>query len=191
VITDAARLLRIAARLGIGVVENAKSEDIPVSLGPQEHACCPRRRRVYVHELSDGSNALTHPEHVAYVFHELMHVYLQPPGWRISEVPEEMLLLPVERSMARARFGRETYREVISYQEMTTTYGSGGFHELGTVGYRNTTWWRRGFQLARVLGVLTDRGRPTYVQPVWERIAGVRCKVRAYFADPYKAAWPL
>jgi hypothetical protein len=191
-ITDAARLLRIADRLGIEVVENAKSQDIPVSLGPQGHACCPRRRRVYVHELmSDGSDPLSRPAHVAYVFHELMHVYLQPPWWQISEVPEEMLLLPVERSMARAQFDREVYREVINYQEMTTTWVSGGVDELGTTGYRNTTWWRRGFQLARVLGVLTDRGRPTYTQPVWERIAGVRRKVRAYFADPYEAAWPL
>lgn len=103
-ITDATRLLRIADRLDIEVIENAKHEDIPVPLGPQGHACCTRRRRVYVHELSDGSNTLFQSDHVAYVFHELMHVYLQPPWWRIDEVPEEMLILPVERTIARARF---------------------------------------------------------------------------------------
>jgi hypothetical protein len=178
-ITDATRLLRIADRLDIEVIENAKHEDIPVPLGPQGHACCTRRRRVYVRELSDGSNALFQSDHVAYVFHELMHVYLQPPWWRIDEVPEEMLIIPVERTIARARFSHEAYREVVNYQEMTMD------------SYRNTIWWRRGFQLARVLGLLTAGRRPTYAQPVWERIAHVKRKVRDYFKDPHTKSWPL
>ena len=180
----AQRVLRIAERLGIEVV--AKSAPASVRHGPQLHACDIRRRRVYLYDgkISDSQN-------VAYVLHEIMHVYLQPPWWRINCVPEEMVLLPVERTIARARLSPETYQHVLNYQHSTVTYASDSFDELGEVTYLNTTWWRRGFELARILGLLTGAGRPTYAWPDWSRIERVRRAVRGYFQDPDERKWPF
>ena len=108
-----------------------------------------------------------HPERE---LHEIMHVVLQPPGVCIYDVPEAAMLLQVERSVASTIFGRDSdeYRKVVTWQ-MDTYLADEDCYLADVANYERRSWWRAGYALAKRVGVLDARLRPTWCWPTWPR----------------------
>ncbi len=114
----------------------------------------------------------------AAILHEVMHVVLTPTRRvtgrdmhrTIELLPEEFVLLQVERAVARA-MDEITRQGVIAWQIETEVWlMSERLIELRRIpDYEQTPGWRGGLAVARSLGVLDDAGQPTWWWPRWTK----------------------
>lgn len=106
--------------------------------------------------------------------HEAMHLVMQPPFRSIDRVPEEWILMQVEWSVARAMLDKAGRDLVKAWQLFTIT---GGTIHNKMYGDKSPHWregyWRRGFAMARKLGVLTCHNEPTWRWPQWDRLSEI------------------
>lgn len=150
--------------------------------GPRQSGCCPVKRDVYVPaNWSEGRRRqgdTCEAVNLAEVLHELCHVILHPPGASIDVIPEDWILMQVERAIATDMF-KSQLAHIIDWQEDSVAPLTAELDDmLGSVpDYIHTANWQRGIRLAQRLGVLTnERGaslltaRPTYALPNWERL---------------------
>lgn len=149
------RIERVAERYQVDLCASDDRQELD---GPSSYAGLHLEKRIVWY--SD----LAKPQHV---LHEIMHVVTHPPGLGISEVPEDMLLLQVERAVART-LGRAIYADVVDWQHETEAALMSPGSMLGDVpNYGRRRTWHDGFALARRLGVLDGRNRPTWALPCW------------------------
>jgi hypothetical protein len=147
--------------------------------GPRQSGCCPVKRVIYVplnwtigrRRQGDIHEAVN----LAEVLHELCHVVLHPPGESIDVVPEDWILMQVERAIAADLF-KPHLAYVIQWQEQSIApLVAGAYDLLGSIpDYINHATWQRGIDLAQRLGVLTSGptrlAKPTYNLPKWSRL---------------------
>lgn len=104
-----------------------------------------------------------------HVLHEVMHIVVHPPGLPIEDVPEELVLLQFERALSRT-LPRHLREPIRTWQNGTRAYLIGPQDESPWLeeiaDYEHHPTWRRGFHLARELGLLHDL-RPTWKLPTW------------------------
>lgn len=69
---------RLCARYGIKITSDSSSRHI--GFGPISHGCDPRRRTVYFDHHTDIHDMSRYEEdHSEILFHEVVHVIMQPP----------------------------------------------------------------------------------------------------------------
>jgi hypothetical protein len=135
--------------------------------GPVAHNCDPKTRQVWFDHLD--------PDCVETHLHEVMHVILSPPGHDIDQLSEDVVLMPLERIIAKRIFTKKAYKRVVSWQENTQIewwdaklrkyYGS-----LADVPNYTRWWhWRNSFDGLRRMGVLDGNNNPTWKRPKWSR----------------------
>lgn len=99
--------------------------------------------------------------------HELLHVVLQPPFTHIDDVPEDFVLMQVERAIANHLVeDPKARRAVLKWQDDTI---ADRFAARMTY-FRTNPAWKRGYVIAQKLGVLDERHRPTFKNPTWENL---------------------
>lgn len=159
----------ICVRLGIRIVPTRR---IPRAFrGPRAAGCDPATRRVFVPRswANPRSSRGIENEPETYL-HEAMHVLMQPPGEEIENLSEEWILFQVERQVARVampaalprvlRWQLDTEVHLVLYHEPLERYPT----------YQRDPVWRRGYDLARRLGVLDAHRRPTWRWPDWTQL---------------------
>lgn len=188
--TTEADIFQIAKRLQIKIVEvPCRTREVTyrvrkqpgTSRGPRGHAIDLRNRTFFLERGGWPDTSLE------ILLHEIAHVYTQPPFWPISGTPEEFLLMPWERAVARACFDPKTYRNVVDWQLSTGIYYLPGetlesVRAIGDYSYSHAGWWRAGFIALRKLGMLDVDNRPTWRQPRWNRF---NRKLQRQFWDMY------
>ena len=179
-----ATLIALCATYKVNIIVGAVPQDLK---GPRQCGCCVIKRDVYVPlNWTDGRRRqgdLHEAVNLAEILHELMHVVLHPHGASIDVVPEDWILMQVERAIAADLFKRHL-PSVIGWQQDSISplvakgFAVLGYNLLGSVpNYIYTADWQRGITLAQRLGVLTHvRGAslldamPTYALPKWSRL---------------------
>ena len=139
---------------------------------PAGYACDFYSKTIMVPSHVDWLNAVDKcgPEYGFEVMHhEAMHMIMQPPFATINEMPEHWVLMQVELAYAKAIADDEAVRLVKAWQRQTLGVGS----EWGNgeaEDYPRRWWWRAGFALARKMGALDQRNRPTWKLPDWSKL---------------------
>lgn len=180
---------QIALRYEIRVKWVKERYEVPTDLqGPREHGCDLKKRIVYfVDDPETSWNAV--PE--AFL-HEIVHVIVACPWgsrWSIDTTPEDFLLLQFERSLARQFYSESDFRRVVTWQRETLVFMN-NYDELGAdPQYYLSKPWKRGYQVARVLGIVDDQNRPTFSWPNWKALRPHRRDLEEYFSgvgiNPY------
>lgn len=141
--------------------------------GPRGHGCDPASRTVFL-ESSKWD--------VEVQLHELAHVIVQPPWWPMVDVPEELLLMQFERSLARVALDNKSLRRTIAWQHETeVSVFCSMLEELE--GYERSGFWRLGFRLCRMLGILDARRRPTWRWPDWQKLEPYKASLERYIDE--------
>lgn len=186
---EARAALGVASRYGITVKWVDQQGAVPRTLrGPKGHGCSPEKRAVYFVDDKEFPY-----EHVAEAYlHEVVHVIVQCPwrkNWGIDSVPEDFLLLQFERALARSVCSTREFRRVVEWQKNTCVHMHAGDELWVNHKYRFSPEWKRGFQVARVLGLLDARNRPTFSWPDWKALVPYRRALYGYFqgmeSNPY------
>lgn len=168
-------ILQIAEAYGVRVLFRAGHPNIPHRFqGPMAHGCNPRRRTLYVDSLWEDNGP------IEWIFHELVHVIVQPPFWEMNETPEEFMLFQFERALAQACLEDWAYRQVLAWQETTLTDRI-GMPALGSIpNYRKQTFWRDGYAFCREVGLLDGDNKVTWERPAWGRLQGIHIDLFLY-----------
>lgn len=152
-------------------------DEVPLELsGPRRgYGCDPLKGCVYVDvkELRLADNF--RPE--AFL-HELVHVLVHPPGHDIYRVEETWILLGFERCLARHTLGRDDFRKVVEFQEMTEYESWDPRTQKQVSEYlgdlrrpESHSFWRRMLKRCRKTGILDKKNRPTWRRPNWRRLS--------------------
>jgi hypothetical protein len=179
-------VLDLAERYGVSVRWFHRRTEIQSKfLGPSDQGCDPATRTLYFNRMATADAGIEH------YLHELVHVITQPPWLGINETPEELVLFQFERALARATFERWAYDRVVDWQEETSVYKE-DYPVLAEEGcYQRTGYWRLGFAIARRVGLLDARNRPTFLWPQWERLRTPEVASILHFFDKrMKASLP-
>jgi len=181
---------QIATKYGIKVVWTMRAVDVPSEFrGPRDHGCDTRKRIVYF--IEDPENWTSWTSGPEAFLHEVVHVIVHCPWgveWTIDTTPEDFVLLQFERSLARALYSKENFRRVISWQRDTLVFMH-NFDELSVYPeYYRSKLWKRGYQVARVLGILDAENKPTFQWPNWRALRPHRRSLTSFFqgdGNPY------
>jgi hypothetical protein len=169
-------ILEIAARYGIKVVWTM---GVPSKFeGPALQGCDSRKRVLYFREDKRGDVEVS----IEHYFHELVHVIVQPPWrrWSIERTPEEFILFQFERALARAVLEDWAYDLVVDWQ--CNTYAHILTFSLDHDAlYERRAFWRLGFKMCRMLGLLDQKNRPTYRRPRWDRLTPFEAELYDYY----------
>ncbi len=143
------------------------SGDPDASPGPLAGAINPFTRTIYMPLAKDYHSALFGH---AVLLHEIMHVLCALPfhGKDGLNVPEENLVMPVERAFARALLPARKVAQVIDWQEATETCVMSTLDMLDD--YETADYWQRGLLAARISGLLDEQNVPTLRWPNWSRL---------------------
>ncbi len=101
--------------------------------------------------------------------HEVMHVITHPTGCRLTSVRENFVLMQVEREMARQFLTKKEFREVVSWQRETTVNDDDELFDIKRQYWLDDELWLNGYQLAKDIGLLDKRRRPTFQRPSWPK----------------------
>lgn len=145
--------------------------------GPASQGCDPKRRLLYFLKKDTIFNS-----EIEHYFHELVHVVVQPPWrrWSISDTPEEFILFQFERALARATLEEWAFERVVDWQCNTYTRILQS-HLDSDPRYDKRGFWRLGFKMCRVLGLLDQNNRPTYRWPDWSRLSPFKSELFEYY----------
>lgn len=99
--------------------------------------------------------------------HEVMHVVTHPPGCKLSVVRENFVLMQVEREMARTLLSKSEFQRTLSWQRETTVSDEDELFDNGRKYWLDTELWLNGYKLAKQLGLLDNKRRPTFQPPAW------------------------
>lgn len=173
---DSRRVLRIADRCGVPYTFLDPRADDPLKFvaGPRGHFIDTQNRKVLFQTPFPSKVPTVRDEELLQpevMFHEVAHVYTQPPYWGIDETAEDLVLMQWERSVARCYFSKAGYNRVIEWQHITVAHNADealeAIQERLGYDYRRCEWWRAGFLLLRKLGGLTRSNRPTFKPLNW------------------------
>jgi len=117
------------------------------------------------------------------VFHEIAHIVTAPPDLDYETVPEDFLLLQLERCWCRhLKVGDKLFRAVLKWQGGTTVpliseEENAMLEEVAD--YERSYAWRQGFRRLRAIGLIDDSNRPTLRPAAWtdDVIKDLRMKI--------------
>lgn len=147
------------------------------SYGPMGHRTDVQARVVWFDYFSvdDGYGTKT-IDVVQSHLHEICHVICQPPGGRIEQLSEDVLLMPFERTIARQFLSRKAYKKIVSWQldtqiewpaspdEDATTYSC--LEDVPC--HEHHPLWLESFAALRKMGAIKN-GRVTWKPFNWKR----------------------
>ncbi len=147
--------------------------DAEASPGPLAGALNPFTRTVYIPRKRDYKSRLFGD---AVLMHEVMHVICAIPfhGENGMNVPEENLVMPLERAFAKALLPAELHQQVVDWQEATETCVITMLEDLGA--YETEGFWQRGLSTGRITGMLDAENVPTLQWPDWTKLGWSRYK---------------
>ena len=159
---DAANVLRLAVRLGIDVrmTKTGEPAEGHASTGPRGHTThfpIDQAPRIYLSPDHEGYPDAWDAETL---LHEVAHAYLTPPFWEIDEVPEALILLQWERTVARQILSPIGFDKVCSWQAQTEVTWTGENLDAAG-GDLQTAWWKGGIAILRRIGAMRER-EPTF-----------------------------
>jgi hypothetical protein len=157
----------VALRYGVRLVQESH---IPKQFfAPNADFGCDPESRVVFYSHPDVSR-----ENPEGLFHELVHVIVQPPGLRIIDVPETMILLMFEDRLS-LHLKSEVRKRILDYQGETYVdmYDHIGrrFIDLSEVpNHLKEEMWKSGLERCRQLGLLDEKNRVTWRWPEWDKM---------------------
>ena len=177
---------RLCQRYGIAI-KRVPEHGVPKKYqGPMGQGCNPAKRLVYFEDSSWTS--------IEHVFHEMVHVIVQPPWWTMRAMPEEIVLFQFERALADATLEDWAYAQVVDWQHETAVHVAGRFIGDLCLGdlkpYDEEPFWKLGYDLCQRLGLLDARNRPTYRWPDWSRIEPQKDTIWRYYKSKAKTPLP-
>lgn len=169
------RISQIAERYGIPFEYVQKIPERNRLTELSRYGCDPHRRVIYVLKELEGKPEQDLPGR-EFLFHELVHCIVHPPGSDIDRVHEGWVLLQFERALAVAAFqdDEDVLSEILDYQNDTTVdYWEGSFHI--TCLYQcddrpeRFQFWQDGVARCQLFGLLDTDGQPTWKLPLWTK----------------------
>lgn len=126
------------------------------------------------------------------VLHEIAHIVTAPPGIEYDLVPEDFLLLQLERCWARGfRLSAKLVRSIYEWQGSTAApliCGVEGAMLDEIADYEKSGPWRAGYHHLRSLDLIDAKNRPTLRTPRWtdEMLAAAKAAVTlSHEASPW------
>jgi len=105
----------------------------------------------------------TDDEHVWHLLHDIAHVYFWDVFGGVMDADEEMLLA-WEHAVAKTWSCGQLY--LVADYTAGTTLAPAHLIEVGEWSHpQRSAWWRSAVRRCKRLGVLDDRGRPTWATP--------------------------
>jgi hypothetical protein len=105
-----------------------------------------------------------------HVLHELAHIVTAPPGVSYETVPEDYILLQLERCWARELLNKKELFALKDWQETASAPLITPGEVLGEIPYyERSSPWRAGFHHLRILGLIDSSNRPTFRSPTWTK----------------------